>query len=342
MTQVHCFTSASFSYLDRVRVLGETLKRYHPDWKFWLCLSDQEPEGFMFDLASEPIDGVVRIEELGIPSPQSWIFEHDIVELCTAVKGLMLVRLLDGGADKVVYLDPDIAIFSDLQPIVDWLDTYDILLTPHQLLPDTKKEAVIDNEIASLAYGIYNLGFVSVANRDEGYRFAQWWRDRLLDFCFDDVPRGLFTDQKWCDHVPAFFDKVHIIKDSGYNVASWNLNQRPLVLNSAGDLLAGNQLLRFFHFTKVTWVGEQMLERYANDRVEVFELMAWYKNLLKKHKVVGLPGRWWAFDSYQSGKKIAKEHRILYRNKPDLRAMYPQPFMSGPGSFEAYLETLSD
>jgi hypothetical protein len=39
-TEVHFFTSASFAYLDRVRVLGETLRRYYPNWTFWLCLSD--------------------------------------------------------------------------------------------------------------------------------------------------------------------------------------------------------------------------------------------------------------------------------------------------------------
>lgn len=323
-----------------MRVLGETLKKHHPDWQFWLCLSDQEPEGFVFDFNKEPIDGVVRIEDLGIPRLQSWIFEHDVVELCTAVKGQMLVRLLEGGAEKVVYLDPDIALLSDINDIVSLLDENEILLTPHQLTTETKRETIIDNEIASLAYGIYNLGFLAVANRQEGIRFARWWRDRLLDFCFDDVPRGLFTDQKWCNHVPVFFDSVHIIKDPGYNVASWNLSQRPISVDTHGRVLAAGKPLKFFHFTKITWVGEMMLEKYSNNQTEVFELMSWYKDLLGKHKTQGIPAQWWAFDTYQSGNKIPKQHRIQYRNSPDLRARFPNPFTSGANSLEAHFQSI--
>lgn len=339
MSNIHCFTSASFAYLDRVRVLGETLKRHHPDWKFWLCLSDQEPEGFVFNLEDEPIDGVVRIEELGVRNLESWIFEHDVVELCTAVKGKMLVKLLEEGAEKVVYLDPDIAVISDLNPVIELLDKYDIILTPHQLVPETKRQVIIDNEIASLAYGIYNLGFVSVSNRPEGLRFARWWRDRLLDFCFDNVPSGLFTDQKWCDHVPVFFDNVHILKDPGYNVASWNLSQRLVTFDEKGQVLSAGKPLRFFHFTKVTWIGEVMLERYSNDRIEVFELMAWYKSLLRAHEVKNLPNRWWAFNSYHDGRSVTKAERIAYRDRPDLKAKFPHPFSSGPGSFKDYYDT---
>ena len=51
MSGIHCFTSASFAYLDRAHVLGETLRRFHPDWTLWLCLSDEEPPGFTFDPA---------------------------------------------------------------------------------------------------------------------------------------------------------------------------------------------------------------------------------------------------------------------------------------------------
>lgn len=337
MANVHCFTSASFAYIDRVRVLGETLRRHHPDWTFSLCLSDQEPPGYTFDLSQEPIDRVVRIEELGIADVSSWMFQHDVVELCTAVKGTMLCRLLEQGADKVIYLDPDIAVFNDLQHVVDLLDEHDVVLTPHQVTPETETGAIIDNEIGSLKFGIYNLGFFAVANRDQGLRFGRWWRDRLLDFCFDDVPNGLFTDQRWCDHVPVFFERVYILKDPGYNVASWNLSQRPLSIEPDGTIRVAGKLLRFFHFTKVTWVGELMLERYSRGRIEIFELMHWYRAQLEKHAPRGLPPRWWAFGTYDSGRPIPQHHRIAYRTNRELRKRFPRPFGAGPQSLEAFL-----
>ncbi|MCP1215520.1 hypothetical protein NKW53_05500 [Acetobacter orientalis] len=338
MTKIHCFTSASFSYLDRVRVLGETLRRHNPDWEFTFCLSDIEPKGFVFNLEEEPIDSVVRIEELGIPLLDSWMFEHDIVELCTAVKGKMLCRLLEQGAEKVVYIDPDIAVFSDLSDIDRALDTHDVILTPHQLYPDSTEEAIRDNEIGSLKFGIYNLGFVAVSGRAEGYRFAKWWRDRLLSFCFDDVPNGLFTDQKWCDHVPAFFENVMILRDPGYNVASWNLSQRPIAIDSDGIIRAANSILKFFHFTKVTWAGEVMLERYCGNRVEVFELMYWYRAQLARNAPKGVPDRWWAFGRYENGNPIPKHHRLAYRQDRALQRQFPNPFSSGSHSFEQFME----
>jgi hypothetical protein len=341
MGSVHCFTSASYSYLDRVRVLGETLKRFHPDWTFWLCLTDNEPEGFRFDVASEPIDRVMHISELGIPNLQSWMFEHDVIELCTAVKGPMLCRLLEDGAKKVVYLDPDTALFSALDQVVDLLDAYDSILTPHQLQPDTDRSAIIDNEIGSLKYGIYNLGFFAVANTLEGRRFASWWRDRLIDFCFDDVPNGLFTDQRWCDHAPVFFPTLYILRDPGYNVASWNQSQRPLVIREDGLITAAGQPLRFFHFTKVSSVGELMLERYSGSSFHIFELVRWYKERLALHSVSAVPRGWWGYSTYSDGSPISKADRLLYRSRPDLKERFSDPFKANGDSFKNFARDAS-
>ncbi|TCZ60916.1 hypothetical protein [Roseicella aquatilis] len=329
MSEVHCFTSASFAYLDRVRVLAETLRRHHPDWKLWFCLVDEEPPGFAFDPAEEQIDGVVRISELDLPPLKPWMFKHDVVELCTAVKGAMLCRLLDGGADKVVYLDPDIAVFGSMADMIGRLDQHDVVLTPHQVEPDDDVQAIHDNEIGSLKWGIYNLGFLAVAGTANGRRFARWWRDRLFEHCYDEVPEGLFTDQKWCDLAPALFDGVHVLRDPGYNVASWNLSRRRVTIGEDGVIRAGAQPLRFFHFTKVTASGEVMLERYAGGRVEIFELMHWYRSRLAAHRPANLPKGWWAFGHYADGTPVPRAHRRKYRDRSDLQARYPDPFAAG-------------
>lgn len=327
---VHVFTSASFSYIDRVRVLGETLRRHHPDWIFWLCLCDREPEGFTFDISSEPIDRILRADDLGIPHYERWAFQHNIVEFCTAVKGHMLTRLLqEPGTTKAIYLDPDTAVLSPLYEVDTALDQFNIILTPHLLAPETTIEAIADNEIAALKYGIYNLGFVAVAATTEGRRFANWWRDRLHNHCFEDVPNGLFTDQRWCDHVPSFFDQVHILKHPGYNVASWNLSQRPLSTDLSGNILANGHPLRFFHFTKVTGVGLEMLERYSRGKIEVFELIQWYSRRLQRNAARDLPAQWWCFSHYDDGVKIPATHRQTYRRHSSLQERFPDPFLAG-------------
>lgn len=333
---VHCFTSATFSYLDRARVLARSVRRFHPDWVLWLCLSDLEPPGFTFDPASEPFDHVVRVEDLGIGQVRAWIFRHDIVELCTAVKGQMALRLLEKG-DPVVYLDPDIALFAPLEDVVRLVDTHAVVLTPHVLSPERTHQGILDNEIGSLKHGVYNLGFAAMRPCDEGRRFAGWWRDRLLEFCFDDVPNGIFTDQRWCDLAPAMFEGVRILRDRGYNVASWNLIDRPLRFEPDGGITAGGRPLRFFHFTKVNSVGERMLEANSGGRPEVFELLRWYRSALETERAVDLPAGWWAYGHYACGTPIRREERLAWRGRPDLWEAVGDPFAAGPARLRAAL-----
>lgn len=338
MTEVHCFTSISFSYLDRARILAETVKRYHPDWVLWVCISDREPPGFNFNIEDEAFDRVVYIDEL-IPKEKlsKWAFGHDVVELCTAVKGPMLVHLLSSGAGKVVYFDPDIALFSEMTDLISCLENYSIVLTPHLVTQEDEPAAIEDNEIgSSLKYGIFNLGFVAVRNCNEGFRFARWWAKRLMTWCIDDVPAGLFTDQRWCDLVPALFDNVYIWRDPGCNVASWNLNQRPLKIDSDGRLTAAGATLKFFHFTKITTAGEIMLDRYSRGRLEVYELMHWYRSRLLRHVAPDVPKGWWWFGSYSDGSKITLQSRRTYRYRQDLQEAFPNPFASGSPSYQQW------
>ena len=134
----------------------------------------------------------------------------------------MLRRLLRTGAKVVIYLDPDIAVFHSLDSVVDKLSDASILLTPHQVKPNILEGSIRDNELTSLKYGVFNLGFLAVRNDETGGSFADWWARRLHFACYDEPQNGLFTDQKWCDLVPGLFDRVLIERDPGCNVASWN------------------------------------------------------------------------------------------------------------------------
>ena len=336
--KILCYSSFTFSYLNRARVLFQSLRRFHPDWELVALITDRPPPGFDFDPAAEPFDRVVWAGDLGIPQFDAWLFKHDIVEACTAVKGPFLHQACAWGAEAVIYLDPDTAVLGSLEPLADWLASDDILLTPHLIDPNTTHAAILDNDLSASRTGIFNLGFVAVRTRGEGARFAQWWNDRLLDYCYDDMPNGLFVDQRWCDHVPALFDKVKVIRDPGYNVASWNLSTRKVSIEKDGRILVNGALLRFWHFTKLGAVGDAMTKRYAGRNFQVYEIWAWYKRQIAAASEVAIPERWWAYGDYADGEPIAKRHRVLYRERPDLQAAFPNPFASGAGTFQAWLE----
>jgi hypothetical protein len=334
--RIHCFTSISLNYLDRAQVLAETVRRHHPEWTLWLLLSDEEPPGFRMDPS---FDHIVRITDLGIPNLKSWIYGHDLIELCTAVKAVMMDRLL-ADCDAVIYLDPDIALFAQLTDVLTLIKRHAVILTPHVLEPEPGFEPIPHNEIGSLSFGSYNLGFLSVRNCSEGRRFATWWRDRLMRFCHDDIAGGLFVDQKWCDLVPALFNDVCVLRDPGYNVASWNIGQRPIEIRDDGRILAGGHVLRFVHFTKLNSIGESALERFSYGRTEVFELVRWYRERLSVYAPAGLPENWWAYGHYADRTPIPKSHRIAWRAHGELHATFTDPFASGPGSFQAWCGTV--
>jgi hypothetical protein len=289
-----------------------------------------------FDLENEPFDEVVWHDELGIENVDGWLFQHDIVEVCTAVKGPFIHQATQRDFDAVIYLDPDTCLFNTLTPVIEKLEQFDIVLTPHLLEPETERTAIIDNEICPLWAGIYNLGFVAIRTNGEGARFAAWWSQRLLSFCHDDPAKGLFVDQKWCDHVPVFFDRVHILKDPGYNTASWNVNQRRITIGPDGNLYSNGQPLRFWHFTKLGPLGDVMTRRYARDQIVVYELWRWYREQVLEATSTVIPDRYWAFNCFENGSPIDRSHRLLYRVRTDLQSHFRNPFESG---FDAWLRS---
>ena len=253
-------------------------------------------------------------------------------------RGRYLHHLLQTEADKVFYLDPDIAVFNSLQPLADMLEQSSILLTPHQLTPESSRDAIVDNELCSLSHGTYNLGFLGVRNDEVGRGFAEWWRSRLLEYCRDDRTAGIFVDQKWCDLVPAMFDRVGIVRDPGYNVASWNLSHRTVSVDEQGAILVNLRPLRFFHYTKLGPIGDTMTRKYARDNIEVYELWAWYRRMVERFAEPRIPEGWWQFGTFDNGVPISKVARQMYRSRPDLKAAFPAPFSTSGASYFGWLK----
>lgn len=316
---MHFYTSININYLSKARVLAKSVKRHCPDARFSLVFSDQWPEDI--DPGKEPFDEIILIENLGIPvdNLSFWIYQHTVVELCTAVKGQALVKFLEEGSEKVVYLDPDIVVFHPLDELERLLDTNDIILTPHQTLPENNEKDIVNNEICSLQHGAFNFGFYAVHNTHNGQKFARWWRDRLINYCYDDISNGLFTDQKWGDIVPCMFDGVHILRDPGYNVSTWNLSNRIITQSDNGEILVNQRPLLFYHFSGFDSGAQAiMLELYGNDNPILLGLREWYieQQDLEGQKKYGLVKS--KYNYYENGEKIDKLERQLLRERQDL------------------------
>ena len=320
------FTSCINNYIPKARILAESLKKFHPTWEFCLLLGENPPKDFK--LENEPFDRLLLYSDLQIPNYNSWLFRHRIVEICTAAKGPALYHFLNiERKHKVVYLDPDIMVFNSLNEIDALLDKYDILLTPHQTCPQFTYKSIVDNEICSLKHGVFNLGFIAVANRDQGIEFSQWWRDRLYLFCYDDIPNGLFTDQRWCDMIPAFFSNYKVLREPGYNVATWNLSERTITQTDDGTYLVNKKPLYFYHFTGYdSGSGRTMLALYEKTMPAVKKLWESYDNNLERHGHSFLKKSKWKSLFFNDGTPINDRMRIYYRNNFELQSIFPNPF----------------
>ena len=330
------FTSCINNYIPKARVLAHSLKKFHPEWEFCLLLGETPPKDF--NITKEPFDRILFFSDLGIPAYQSWLFRHRVVEVCTAAKGPALNYFINvEKQDKVIYLDPDIMVFNSLYELDNLLNEYDILLTPHQLSPQKAYQTIIDNEICSLKHGIFNLGFIAVAGRDQGYEFSHWWSDRLYSFCYDDIPNGLFTDQRWCDMVPAFFSKFYIIRDPGYNAATWNLTDRCISKSCNGEFLANDNLLRFYHFTGYdSGAGETMAKIYGSNMPELKKIWDIYAEQLKKFEHTSLKNLKWKGQFFDDGTLITDDMRIFYRKNLNIQKMFPYPFQKTKRGYDFY------
>ena len=110
------------------------------------------------------------------------------------------------------------------------------------------------------------------------------------------MPVGLFVDQRWCDHVPALFDKVKVVRDPGYNVASWNLSTCTVAVRKDGQVSV-NGVRRCASGTHQAGalLGDAMTKKYGGTNFPVYaEVWSWYKRQVTKATDAAIPERWWA------------------------------------------------
>jgi hypothetical protein len=328
---LHIFTSAAVNYLPKVRMLCRSIKRHHPEATVHLALADERPP--WFTAADEPFDSILEIPRIGIPGWRPWAFTHSIVELATAIKPFALAHLLaQPGCTRVLYFDPDMVLFSRVDDILAELDRANVTLTPHQTKPETSVDAIIDGEIASLKMGVFNLGFIGVSNTPEGRRFADWWADRCYRFCRAEVPNGLFTDQKWINFVPIYFDGVSIIKSPRHNVATWNLTTRTMVGDTESGFRVDGEPLGFYHFTGFDSGAHRIMAvKNAAGNASVQQLIGWYERETAFDKD-DPASKWpWAFGRFSDGTPIQAHHRWIYRDRRDLQQAFADPYDASPG-----------
>jgi hypothetical protein len=275
------FTVCSKNFVAYALSLQASLQAHHGSVIFYVALCDDVGD---FDTAGLTFQ-TITLAELGIPQFESMRTRYNITELNTSIKPFVFSLLFDRHpGEMVIYLDPDIMVTSPMIELERAIEQgADCILTPHILEPAEFAEF---EDRQFLMYGIYNLGFCALRDTPQVRRIVAWWGRRLETHCTIDLASGIFVDQKWADLLPAFIDKVSILRHPGYNVAYWNLSQRRVQLEK-GSWIVNGVPLRFFHFSGNQIEDPTVFSRHSRlfgiENGHLDELLGVYRHNLHQH-----------------------------------------------------------
>ncbi len=233
------------NYLPQAFALIASIRVQYPATPFFLLVTD---ECNAENIESQSINWV-KVGDLPIGNEElDWLSSYyDVVEFATALKPFLLRHLLNLNFSSVVFLDPDMILLSKIDDVFSIAERGSIVLTPHRISP-TQVSSLFYTDSTFLQFGTFNLGFVAVGQAS--ISFLEWWASKLLYFSTRHVEDLYFTDQKWINLAPAYFDCT-IIKDPGLNLAPWNLDERSLNFVE-GVIYANGVPLRLIHFSQMS------------------------------------------------------------------------------------------
>ncbi len=218
------------------------------------ALQASVPAGFEFRIGL--IDGpgidneVVGIAELKVKQWPKIGADYDEVALAAVYKPFFAHYFLkETNAQQIIYFDPTVLVFGNLQPILDKLQTADILLTPRLTRMFGKSD--YGDEKFYLNTGLIDAGFWALNRTKNTDKFLDWWQKRLITSAHLDLCHAQNHDQLWLMYAPIFFDKVQIIKNLGWNVALHNLNERTLTVRKDKWTVNQGEELLFFNFREL-------------------------------------------------------------------------------------------
>lgn len=236
------YTVATVHYLGQAKALAKSFMQHHPDAQFYIGLVDKLPA----KLDKEKIAGlnIIPVEALQIPYFKEMRQRYSQILLVWAMKsyfGQYFFKTFPE-VNKVIYMDGDMMVYNRMDSLLNDLDQYEIIITPHftSTTPTSKEEYI---EFHLTTGGAFNAGFFAMSRGVQSKAFLTWLTQKLRTRCV--IPTG---DQMWFNFIPIFFDKVLISKDVGLNMSFWNFENRHLSEKDGRYFVNNTIPLKVYHF----------------------------------------------------------------------------------------------
>jgi hypothetical protein len=178
---------------------------------------------FAFDDRSFTILNKLNLKNATIIPFQDWEDERLLAvkpertkgEYCwTATTSTILYCLKKFNLERCTYIDADLFFFNNPELVLNQLGDKSVLITEHHYSPEYDQSALS---------GKYCVQFMTFKNNAEGLKILNWWKDRVIEWCFARRDGNKFGDQKYLDDWPERF--AGLVAESGYwggGVAPWN------------------------------------------------------------------------------------------------------------------------
>ena len=325
-------TIVSNNYLHFARTLMQSVALHHPEADRYCVIVDRD---LSHGVALAPEFECIAFDQLNLPDGDDFLFQYNILELNTAVKPWALEHLLRSSYQNVLYIDPDIELYRPLDEVFAQLAAgVELVLTPHLLTPIL--DALVPSELDIRRAGTYNLGFCALRSGPNMLAMLEWWQGKLRHDCVIAHDRGIFVDQSWMDLTPGLFPNVAVLRLPSYNIAYWNIAQRPVEQDKAGIMVLGEPLA-FFHYSGLNPLDPQPVSKHQN-RFTLGTVSATLRDLIKNYcarvqanDIDHYRKLTYSFGHYDDGIPVADAERSRFRTSDELRSLAGgKPFACRP------------
>lgn len=216
----------------------------------------------------------------------------NVADRIAANRPAFLLKLLALALNRsqFVVLGADCLLFAPIHPL-SLLGDFLMTMAPHCLKPLPDDGKCPDNHNIIKA-GYLNCDMIAFLRDDRTRLFLTWLNVQLETGILrdaDDAAHSI-SDQSWWNFAPSFVPAFKINRHPGYNVAYWNLHERPLT-KKGQMLFAWDRPLVVLHFSGFDCTqdpdGAIELSRYQNRIEPAGILLELCRDYLKKVQTYG-------------------------------------------------------
>lgn len=241
MRHYYCSTF-SRDYVYKGLLLYYSMERWDKDFHYFIiCLHDDVKYLLeKMDLKHATLITLGEIEEydkelLQIKSTRS---DKEYAWTSKASACLYILQNYDE-TDHITWLDGDTLFCSDPDPIFNEWGDYSIMLTEERWRKPHRRMGITN--------GFYNTGFMGFKKDKLGLECLEWFRARLIEWCYDKWEKGLWSDQVYVNDWLERFQNVGVIKNMGVNVTPYIIGGCKVCMCN-GEIFINNEKLILYHY----------------------------------------------------------------------------------------------